>query len=166
MVKKIFALCVVVLLIFACDDAPTNVHFTQAPISEDYSDITDPQERWAAYGFTDYALDQTWGCECLPPYSCTAYIVQSDLHSVEYDLSAEQHSDRSDADIESYVHDKAMTVEVAFALIDVYTSAAYRVDVEYSERFGFPTSLYIDIDSMTVDEEIIRSFSNLRRIRN
>src|SRR5262245_59999976 len=59
---------IALLLIFAaCGDSG-------APLEDDYSYIEDPHERWRAYRIADYRINQTYGCECLPPYSWTALV--------------------------------------------------------------------------------------------
>ncbi len=40
------------------------------------------------------------------------------------------------------------------------------MNVEYDSRFGYLKKIYIDIDTLVADDEILGSYSNLKKIIN
>ncbi|MEX0685785.1 MAG: DUF6174 domain-containing protein [Balneolales bacterium] len=161
MIKNLF-LIAFILGFYSCNE---NELFRSAAIDDDYSSITDPKERWEAYDLKSYSIEQTWSCECLPPSSGHSYIINNEVVMIEYNLSKNSAFGRKQDEIYSYAINKAITVEEAFDIIEKNQSA-HRIDVEYDSRYGYPTSIFIDIDPSIADEEIIRNFGNLKRIFN
>ncbi len=153
-----------IALLISCND--TYDGFVTSPIEEDFSSIANPQERWEAYQLKDYVITQGWTCECFPPNICKAYIINNSVNDVDYQIPKDSYYNRTEKDIYDYTKRKALTIDGAFALIEKYKTSAYKIQVEYDPRFGYPTKLFIDIDSFVVDEEIRRSFSDLKRIVN
>ena len=161
--KKRIILISVILILVACSESDKNLIVT-SPIEEDFSSIIDPKERWEAYDLTNYYIDQNWSCECLPPYYCKSFITNNNVAFVNFNISNESYFGRSKDEVYNYAMNAAMTVNEAFNIIDFYKPTAHRINVEYDSKFGFPTKIYIDIDSLIADDEIIRRFSNLQKI--
>jgi len=92
--------------------------------------------------------------------------MNNDVSDVEYELSEDVYYGRTDNEVYDYTKNSAMTISEAFSLIESYQSKAHRIETEYDPRFGYPTRIFIDIDSLMADEEIIRRFSKLERILN
>ena len=164
--KKYFVLGLLSFLLVYCNNNSSVDSILTAPIEEDYSSISEPRERWNAYKLTNYMIDISWACECFPPLGCEAYIIDNSVAEVKYVIPQEYYYNRSEDDIYNYTKKKAITVDEAFDLIEYYRTNADSVIVEYDSRFGYPTELFIDIDSLMADEEIIRRFSNLQKIAN
>lgn len=162
--KKYLFLIMVISIIISCDDKNNETSFITSLVSENYSSIADPLERWQAYGLTNYSIEESRTCECFPPNSCTAYIVGNEVLDVDYELSEQGYYGRTREEIYSYTKNFAMTIDDAFSLIEKYRATAHKIETEYDPRFGFPSTIYIDIDSLMADEEIHREFKNLKRL--
>lgn len=163
MKRFIFALIFVNLLFLSCDN-PVEQQYVTESISEDYSSIVDPKERWEAYNLSDYYIEQTIACECYPPNAWSAFIVDRMVKDVKYQISKDQYYGRTEQEIYENIKHSSETIDGVFNLIDFYKNSAHKMIVEYDHRFGYPTHLFIDIDSLMADEEIIRGFSSLQRI--
>jgi Family of unknown function (DUF6174) len=163
--KKNLFLIFIILGFFSCNDK-NDEGFITSPIDEDYSSITDPKQRWEAYKLKDYYVDQSWACECVPPNFCNSYIINNIVIDVKYNISKDSYYGRTEEEIYKQTKNVAKTIDEAFDLIKKYKDSAYKTEVEYDKKFGYPTKIFIDIDSLTADEEIIRRFSNLQKIIN
>ena len=163
--KRNLFLILIILGFVSCNDK-NDESFITSPIDEDYSSIADPKLRWEAYKLEDYYIDQSWSCECLPPNFCNSYIINNTVVGVKYEISKDSYYGRTEEEIFNQTKSVAKTIDEAFDLIDKYKTDAYKIEVEYHSRFGYPTKIFIDIDSLMVDEEIIRRFSNLQKIVN
>lgn len=161
--KKYYLLLVVIMGFISCSEK-NNQGFITASVDEDYSSIRDPQQRWNAYKLSNYYIEESWACECVPPNVCITYVMNNTVIDVEYNLSTDSYYGRTEDEVYNQTKSTAKTVDEAFALIAKYKDVAYKVEVEYDERYGYPTRIFIDEDSMMVDDEIIRKFKNLQRI--
>ena len=164
--KKYLILILLILLLVCCNDTSNNCSFITSPIDDDFSYISEPRARWNAYNLNDYAIKQSWSCECFAPNGCDSYIINDTLTDVKYKISKDAYFGRSEEDIYKYIKHMAITVDEAFDLIDKYKNSADIIEVEYDSKFGYPTKLFIDINIQMADEEIIRRFSNLQKIIN
>ena len=160
--NSLFSLALV--FIISCSTQNNENTFVTAPINEDFSSIVDPLERWQSYNLDQYSIDEKRWCECFPPNSFTAYIIDNKVQDVDYEISKDNYYNRSIDEIENYTKNAAMTINKAFSIIEEYKYNAHRIEIEYDDKFGFPTRIFIDKDSTIADEEIIREFSNLKRI--
>ena len=165
MTRIILNILAVSLVLLSCD-ASEKHQFITAPIDDDYSSIVDPKERWEAYNLSNYYLEQSWACECLPPVGCSTFIVNSITAEIKYELDENGYYGRTTEEIYIQTKNTAMTVDDAFALIDRFKNSADFMIIEYDQRFGYPTRIYFDLDSLMADEEISRRFSGLQRIVN
>ena len=148
------------LIISGCAD--NGVNYDLSEVKEDFSSIEDPRARWDAYKLNDYYVEQSWACECLPPYGGESYIVDGKVKSYEfYDLPEGEYSEEQ----KEWGRTRLMTIDEAFDLIESYEGKAHSVQIEYDTKFGYPTKINIDIDEMMADEEIHHSFSNLKEIK-
>ena len=163
--RKIWVL-VIGLFLWSCSDGIQD--FNTIEIKEDFSHISNPKERWEAYGLSDYSITQTRSCECLEPYKWTIYISQNTVVRVDYSAPKKEGyviSDEKQKEIEELIKNQiSMTVDQAFHLIEENEETAASIRVTYDERFGYPIDLFIDYDAQMADEELIYSFSDLRKI--
>ncbi len=164
--KKTLSLAFAIILFVSCNDASSLDSFITSPIDDDFSSIAEPRERWEAYKLSDYKINQSWACECFPPTGCDAFIINNSIADVDYKLSKESYYGRSEEEIYNYTKRMAFTIDEAFDIIEKYKTSAHRIDVEYDSRYGYPAKIFIDIDSLMADEEIIRRFGNLQKIIN
>ena len=162
--NKFVLLLFAFLLVNSCSDSRDERSFTTVPVSEDFSAIADPFARWQAYQLSDYAIGESRLCECFPPVHFTTYIIDDEVADVEYELAKEFYFSRTEKEVYDYTMNAAMTVNEAFAIIEHHRDSAHRIIVEYDPRFGYPSSIFIDIDTLMADEEIIRSLDNLKKI--
>ncbi len=158
-------LVLIILVLVSCNDK-NDESFITSPINADYSSITDPKQRWEAYKLKDYYVEQSWTCECVPPNYCRTYIINNSVVDVKYEISKDSYYGRTQEEIYNQTKSAAKTIDEAFAIIDKYKTNAHKIVVEYHQRFGYPTKIFIDIDSLMAAEEIRRSFSNLQKIIN
>ena len=147
---------------FSCYTEPADSLIS--PIDQDYSNIEDPVQRWAAYNLTDYSIDESWSCECIPPYSCRIIVKNNIVDDVKYEIEEKYYYGRTKEEIYNSMKSGAKTIDQMFALIEQYRPTAYRTDIVYHPMYGYPTKIFIDIDSLMVDEEIIIRFSNLQQL--
>jgi hypothetical protein len=164
--KKYRALIFVTIILTSCGGKNDDPSVITATINEDFSDIVDPVERWSAYNITNYSLEESRTCECLPPNFFTVFIVDNKVADIEYNLSNDLYIGRSEGEIYDYTKNLAMTIDEAFLLIENSKRMAHKIQIEYDARFGYPTQIFIDRDSLIIDDENLRGFSNLRRIIN
>lgn len=164
--KKPFYIFLFLLFGCSCDN---DLFFNTVEITNDFSHIENPEERWAAYNLKDYVIVQSRSCECLPPYEAQVYILKDEVEHVEICFNG---SKSKQLDEVPYCDEKSRkrafnftrTVNEAFQLISQYEDSAHFVDITYHPRFGFPTRIYIDIQAEVADEEIHLTFSDLKRI--
>jgi Family of unknown function (DUF6174) len=161
--KKIIYILFVLSLI-SCNDREDNSIIT-VPIDENYSNIKDPQKRWQAYHLNNYTITETQYCECPAPNIWEALIYNNSVEYVKYEIPKNAYHNRTEDEIYSQTKNRAITIDEAFALIQKYKDTAYKV-IKYDSRFGYPTRIFIDIDSLMADEEIIREFDNLEKVIN
>ncbi|MEO8398192.1 MAG: DUF6174 domain-containing protein [Ignavibacteriaceae bacterium] len=135
-------------------------------VEENFSSIKDPEERWQAYNLKNYTIEEVQYCECLPPNKWNTIIANNIVEDVKYEISKDSYYSRTEDEIYNQTKKSAITIEEAFELIKQYKNNSYRLDVKYNIRFGYPERIFIDIDSLIADEEIIREFSNLKKTIN
>jgi len=164
--KRIFFNLLLLSIIFISCDSAEEEQFITAAINEDHSSIVDPRERWEAYHLSNYFIEQSWACECLPPSGCSTYVVNGIVTEIKYELDANGYYGRTKEEIYSQTKTTALTVDDAFDLIDIYMDNSDFSIIEYDQRYGYPTRIYFDIDSLIADEEISIRFSGLQKIVN
>lgn len=127
--------------------------------------VSEARARWSKSGFDSYTIEKTRACECLPPYSYAAVVVDGNLIDVRFDLPEQEEKPRSLLH-ESREHLLAtvMTIEELFDLLEYHETNAARFEVQFHHRFGYPTKVFIDPHFNIADDEIIRELSNLERI--
>lgn len=147
------------LVLAACTDDGTAPR-APAAFGQDFSSITDPHERWQAYGIDTYRIEETRACECLPPYRWVALVRNGKLVDVELDASGgEGYFDQET--LHAWALGAAWTVEDAFTRIERGDREADAIHVAYDPRFGFPSSIAIDWDAGLADEETYHTMSGL-----
>ena len=161
---KLFLLSALILLTFSCEGNITTSSASFYIEKNNYNNYPDPRERWNSHKITNYRISEGWTCECLPPAACSAIIRNNKVDSVNFQISLPFYYGRTIEEIHRQTKDMALTVDEAFDLIDQYKSNAFKIEVDYHAKYGYPEKIYIDIDSMMVDEEIIRYFFDLERI--
>jgi len=163
--KKFLILFVFLSFFFSCSKKSSENDIVTASIEEDYSNIADPKERWQAYNLQDYVLNESTACNCPPSPVVRAIIIDNEVVDVEYEISKDQYYGRTKEEIETQMMHFAMTVDEAFEFVETYTDAQ-RIEIEYDLRFGFPSRIHVDGDTMLADDEYTRQFSNLNKIVN
>lgn len=146
--------CLAVLLLPGC-------RFLSAGPSAEIDTLEEAKARWASFGFTSYAVDQTRTCECLPPYAYTAVVTEGEVDSLIYD-TLENAYGKDRGRLYDLALENAWTVDEAFDVIERERAGAAEFRVTYHPRYGYPTNIYINPEPQVVDEEIIRTMSNLK----
>jgi hypothetical protein len=130
-----------------CTDMGTNVPFLTKPIGDDFSNISDPKARWAAYNLTDYVIEQEMSCFCDYQGVCKVVVRSGTIVDVI------RKSDGVSIISGSGQYFKTADQLFLFAESVHPDSVAYFV-VEYDPRFGFPRLVYIDYYGWIADEEL------------
>ena len=141
----------------ACTDTPV---LTAVEITEDYSHIEDPHERWQAYGIDSYRIEQGVSCFCPLPVSWTAFVENGEVVDVEVDTKGFENPD----EIRDRALARAFTVEEAFEIAARGGEGAFQFTVEYDERYGFPKHIFIDWAELMVDEEIGYGIDDVKKL--
>lgn len=142
-------ICAIVLINF-CSDNSTN------PLDKDFRIYKNARDRWDAYALDKYSINQTVLCYC--PNAGEPYKLSVAGDSI---LSAQN------VRTGNYVTDHSIivfrTVDEIFDLIESVDpdSVAY-INVEYHERYGYPTQLYIDYNAQMADEEMGYQMKDLK----
>lgn len=134
-------------------------------ITDDFSHIENPKERWEAYGLTDYSIKQDIICYCVEPYFWTNFVNEGDVSEVSFSLTESVSNEEKEKIHQRLINYSALTVEEAFSLIEDNEESADYFEVEYHERYGYPTKIKIDYVYEMADDEITYVFSDLQRIR-
>jgi len=161
--KRIYSCFFLFFLLSFCSEKSTEDNIITAPVEEDYSNISNPLERWRAYNLDAYVLDEHIACNCPPPTGVTAIIIDNEVSDVEFELSKDQDYGRTRDEIKTQMMHFAMTVDEAFEFVESYTDAQ-KMEVDYDPRYGFPSRIFVDDDTMVIDDEYTRTFSNLEKI--
>jgi len=142
----------------SCGDHGTEPGYTTEPISEDHSAIADPYARWQAYNLTNYAIDQRVMCYCPNAGEIVGVYVRENV-VIDVIRSSDGRSILAEV---PYLH---KTVEELFALTtSVHPDSVDSLVIQYDERFGFPSFIYIDVDARAVDDEGSYLSQGLRRL--
>lgn len=133
--------------------------YVTAPITDDYSYIPDPEERWNKYNLHNYAITQTRICFCTHRGPYKIYVVNNQIKDV-LDVNADTLLSNEMIHKTSF-----LTINELFNLSKSISpdSVAY-LNMEYNERFGYPERIFIDPDSAIADEEYGYITSSLERI--
>lgn len=123
--------------------------------------LDEAKARWASFDFNRYAIKQTRSCECLPPYSYRVIVEANEVDSLIYGELDDAWEGRSNELYRNAV-ENAWTVEEAFEAVEQAHEEAAEVRVEYNERYGYPTEIYIDHHADYVDDEITWTMSDLQ----
>lgn len=141
-------------LFLSCEDNVEETKYKSVPITEDYSHIEDPFERWQAYGLVDYVIEQERGCFCF------------DVQFYKYIIKNKEIIEVLNLDNEETDEDSiGLTVEALFELSNSLDST--NIDyyfVNYDSTFGYPSFIYIDPESGLADEEYFYSTRNLEKL--
>lgn len=119
---------------------------------------------WQSHGIESYDVHQGWLCECLPPFEWLVHVRHGQVESVSLVDTMDLASPDADT-LVALALERASTVEEAFALVEEWIGEAALVEVSYDESLGYPSTVFIDPDSRTVDEEIRRSMQDLRIVQ-
>ena len=137
---------------------PEDKYITQ-PITEDFSYIADPLQRWQAYGLTDYAFEQAYACFCLVRRYFKIYVVRGAISDV-YDFAENRFLTETEIR-----NSRFRTVEQLFSLVDsLSANQSVYLSVEYDSRFGYPDVIFVDPSPLIADEEYIYLSQNLEEI--
>ena len=121
----------------------------------DYSSISDPQERWQAYHFDAYTIEQIRSCFCARAGTVYQVVVKGNVIVDVIDPATKTSLPASE-------RQWFKTVDQLFDIVrsvDTATVAAFQVD--YDQRYGYPKNLYVDPNSQIADEEYGYGNSNL-----
>jgi hypothetical protein len=144
----------VVLFFYSCDAQDGII---TSPITEDFSEIQDPKERWDAYGLDNYRIHQKRGCECLPPFEWKVVVYDDSVQSISYE---EGQSEKRDEQILRV----AKTVNDLFDLIERAKDSAHYMEVKFHGKYGYPTLVKIDFVKNIADDEVQYEMSGLEKI--
>ncbi len=147
--NKYLFLIIVSLVMLGCKDKIT---------SPDYSSIKNPRERWKAYGFAKYTIEQQRLCFC--PFRGNIVL----LKIYEDNIVAAKHTDNED-DVNQNEIQIYKTVDELFDFIETLKDGnADSLIVQYDSTYGYPTNIYVDFIKNAVDDELCYNSSNLKPV--
>lgn len=131
------------LLVLSC--APSSV------FNPDEVQLRKHKALWESHGIVNYTVTQQISCFCLREYTMPKVLVIENNQVIRV----------NDALFSQEAHFNRFTIDQAFEFIreQLLTSPAI-VRISYDETYGFPTSIYFDLDERIADEEINYSYSD------
>lgn len=131
------------LLVLSC--APNSV------FNPDEVQLRKHKALWESHGMVNYTVTQQISCFCLREYTLPKVLVIENNHVISV----------NDDSFYQEVHFKRFTIDQAFEFIreQLLRSPAV-VRISYDDTYGFPTSIYFDLDGRIADEEINYSYSD------
>ncbi len=125
------------------------------PIVDDFSNISDPRDRWEAYDLDNYVIEQYYFEISLnPEYTYNVIVKNGEISEV---VKTEGCKSRSGGYFQ--------TVEELFATIEaVNPDSVAEFSVQYDPVYGYPTYIFIDYVAMLADEEYVYFSSNLEKL--
>lgn len=126
-------------------------------------------KKWQARKLQNYTFTLQRSCFCLPEYTTPMTITVNNgkiVSAVAESLMVEIKDDGSETTPKMVdVSDRAMTVDQLFNEIkQAIDNKAASVNVKYDARWGYPRSIYIDLDTRMADEEIALTSTALKPI--
>jgi len=126
-------------------------------------------KKWQARKLQNYTFTLQRSCFCLPEYTTPMTITVNNgkiVSAVTESLMVEMKDDGSETTPKMVdVSDRAMTVDQLFNEIkQAIENNAASVNVRYDARWGYPRSIYIDLDRRMADEEIALTSTALKPI--
>ena len=129
--------------------APDPVPTSQVPGDQAFDveaarvELEAARQRWADQDFRSYTFDYFITCFC-PQVEIRASVIEGRLVETSVDSLETEFPENT------FI---GMTVDDWFDRIDDAIDTAFDVQVSYDDTWGYPTSIYIDEDEMTADEE-------------
>jgi len=137
-----FALC---LTVIACLISETPASSEAAQTQQQ---LNDSHRKWTMKNLKDYQYTFSWSCFCPPEHNkpVTISVRNGALESIKY-------ADGSGV-VDKTKYPNYRTIEGLFDFLqDAIDRKAYRIDVSYDAKLGYPTSASIDYDQRIADEE-------------
>ena len=107
-------------------------------------------EKWQSFKICNYTITRTVSCNCLDEYTIPK--------SFKIENCVVTYIDNEPYQGNQLVLNK--TIDEMFEFInELYTKNTHILEVNYDDKYGFPTYLYIDYDKMIADDETSYSFS-------
>ena len=111
--------------------------------------LNDSQKKWESKNIRDYQYTFNWGCFCPPEHNKPVIISVRNgvLASVKY-------ADNS-APVDKSNYSRYRTIEGLFEFIqDAINKKAYKMEISYDDKLGYPTFASIDYSQLLMDEEM------------
>lgn len=127
-------------------------------------------KKWLSKKQQNYTFTLQRSCHCLPEYTTPMIVTVQDgkvVSAFTESLTVDLKADGSEADpVMIDVTDRAMTIDQLFKEIkQSIDNNAASIDVKYDTRWGYPRSIYIDLDKRMADEELAFTSSDFKPIR-
>lgn len=127
-------------------------------------------KKWLNKKQQNYTFTLQRSCHCLPEYTTPMIVTVQDgkvISAFTESLKVDLKADGSEADpVMIDVTDRAMTIDQLFKEIkQSIDNNAASIDVKYDPRWGYPRSIYIDLDKRMADEELAFTSSDFKPIR-
>jgi hypothetical protein len=127
-------------------------------------------KKWLNKKQQNYTFTLQRSCHCLPEYTTPMQITVENgkvVSAFTESLAVELRADGSEADsVMIDVIDRAMTIDQLFKEIQQsIDNNAASINVKYDPLWGYPTSIYIDLDKRMADEELAFTISKFQPTR-
>ena len=158
---------ITILAIFAgigCAEKDNVDHYAEARV-----ELEAQKQNWQSLQITDYSYVGTLACECLSPYhtgpiklvytnqtlDTSPYVNKQDIPDESFEAYFNSISQEELMQMKVALTDQ-LAIEAIFERIE--SALIERVDsfcIEYHEQFHFPTTIFLDPNFKTADEEFI-----------
>ena len=133
--------------------------YITASITEDYSYISNPEERWNKYDLHNYTIIQKFSCFCPQRGPYKIFVVNDQINDV-LDINADTLLSK-----EKINNNHLLTIDELFKLVkSIAPDSVSYLSIEYEERFGYPSTIFVDPNSQIADEEYGYKTYSLERI--
>jgi hypothetical protein len=112
------------------------------------TDLDAATARWVSQSIVDYKFISKLSCFCLPDYVKAVYLTVLNGR-IDSGIFVEDQT-KSDSDVLNSHH----SIDEQFNLLqNAIDEKAHEIRVEYDEKYGYPTEIYIDYVEIIADEE-------------
>jgi len=125
---------------------------------QDYSAISEPKERWQAYGLKNYSIEQKRSCFCPPPHGFVRLTIKDDKIVDGVDLATGRVLSKEQWQYFQTIDEHFTWIATTRAMNPA------RLEVEYDAVYGYPRKIEFDYSENTADDELWIEMQALKKI--
>ncbi len=140
MLKKLLILSIITIILISCSSDDTS----------ELSKNEESKEKWKSWKIENYSINEMTQCYCAGILEWKLTVIKGKKDKVSFDETILPGNNTYDN-----VLKEAKTIDNVFDFIEDFDlSKVAKFSVVYNEKYGYPTSVFIDYDSSVVDDEI------------